>query len=65
MHLKVKCKTVFYWDIFFENYKGEKMLYSCVAPNKGLAIKSFACFMGTAKYNLLSCTTDGKRYALN
>lgn len=65
MRFKVKCNTVFYWDIVFENYKGERMLYCCVAPNFVKAVNNFVRFMGTAEFNMISCTTDGKSYVLH
>lgn len=58
-------KAVRYWDFVFLNYKGDELLYCCVAPNYALALQSFVRFMDAAKFKLVSCTTDGVRYALH
>lgn len=65
INVKVKEKCVRYWDIVFLNYKGEELLYCCVAPNYALALRSFARYMDGAKYKLISCSTDGKCYVLH
>ena len=63
-NVKVKERTVKYWDFVFLNYKGEQLLYSCVAPTFALACASFHRYMFGCEYTLLSCSTDGKAYAL-
>jgi hypothetical protein len=63
--VKIKKAPVYYWDIYFRNYEGRCMTYVCVAPNRALALNSFVKFMGAARYNLLSCTTDGKAYTFH
>lgn len=62
---KVKQRLVRYWDIVFKNYFGMEMTYCCVAPNYGLALKSFYRYMDGAKFTLLSVTTDGQEFTLN
>lgn len=61
---KVKQRLVRYWDFTFKNYFGMEMTYCCVAPNYGLAYKSFLRYMGGAKFTLLGCSTDGIDYLL-
>ena len=63
--IKIKKAPVYYWDIVFENYEGVELLYSCVAPNFVLAVNSFVKFMGSADYQLISCTSDGMAYELH
>jgi hypothetical protein len=64
INVKAKEETVLYWDFVFLNYKGEQMLYCCVAPTFNLAYKSFLKYIGVGEYTLLSCSTDGTRYRL-
>lgn len=61
----LKKAPVYYWDIVFKNYEGEEIVYTCVAPNYVKAVCSFVKFMGCARYDFVSCTTDGKSYTLH
>ena len=65
MEKNLKKVPVYYWDIIFKNYEGDEILYTCVAPNYAKAVYSFVRFMGCARYDFVSCTTDGKAYALH
>lgn len=65
MKKNLKKAPVYYWDIVFKNYKGEEIIYSCVAPNYAKAVYSFVRFMGCARYDFVSCTTDGRAFVLH
>lgn len=65
MNKNLKKAPVYYWDIVFKNYQGEEIVYTCVAPNYAKAVYSFVRFMGCARYDFVSCTTDGIGYVLH
>ena len=58
-------EVVYYWDIVFKNYKGDEILYTCVAPDRSRALLNFQRYMGCAKFDFVSCKTDGIGYALH
>ena len=64
--LNVKCKRKFvkYWDFDFLNYKGERLMYCCVAPDYSSALRSFFAYVESAPVQLLGVATDGARYEL-
>lgn len=49
-------RRVYYWDFEFLNYRGEKLLYCCVAPTFDLALQSFKRYTEFSPVTLLGCT---------
>lgn len=56
--------TVKYYDFEFLNYRGEKLLYCCVAPNIEKAYDNFCKYTEFAPVTLLGVTCDEKEYVL-